>query len=330
MIRSLHFLKNRPLRTNLDLSEYSRILEAQEGLLWVDFQESPPEDDEPILQGIFHFHPLAVDDALQESHVPKVDDWGEYLYIVMHAISFDRLNTRIETLELDVFLGKNYIVTHHDRPIPAVDTLWDICQKDDDRFLKNGPDFFLYRLADEIVTSYMPVVEGVDEAVDLAEERVFARAGDVLPHIFALKRAILYLRRILGPQREVLNKLARDEFTVIDEQARVYFRDVYDHMVRMYDISDTLRDLITGTLDIYLSAVNNRMNEVMKTLTIVTSLFMPISFIASFFGMNFFATTDPREAWMGQVSFLITLLLMVAVPLIMLGIMSLRGWMRKA
>jgi magnesium transporter len=194
--------------------------------------------------------------------------------------------------------------------------------------VRNGPDYLLYRLVDEVVASYMPVVEQIDEAIDLAEDQIFARPTPyTLERIFTLKRATLHLRRIIGPQREVLNKLARDDYQVIDSEARVYFRDVYDHLVRLHDISESVRDLVGGALDTYLSVINNRMNDIMKTLTMITTLFMPISFIASFFGMNFFQPARPLTGWTDMPAFTLTMILMIVTPFIMFLWARRRGWM---
>ena len=289
MIRSLYFTQDGHMRTDLAVGEFPALLQAQEGLLWVDFEATSPQDDEPILREVFGFHPLAIDDALAESHVPKLDDWGEYLYIVLHAITYDSTTEYyVRTRELDIFLSKGYLVTHHDESIEAIEQVWKLLPRDQ-RNLKNGADRLLYRIVDEIVASYMPVIELLDDEIDSAEDQVFARpTPGTVEKIFKLKRAVLHLRRIIGPQREVLNKLARDDFAVIDTRERIYFRDIYDHLVRLYDIGESMRDLVGGALETYLSVINNRMNEIMKTLTIITTMFMPISFVAGFFGMNFF------------------------------------------
>lgn len=328
MIRSLYYTAKGDLLTDLKIDQFKKALADPEGLLWVDFENTRPEEDEPILSQIFGFHPLAIDDALQESHVPKVDDWGEYLYIVLHAIILNQDDqAHLETQELDIFLGPNYLVTHHDDPIHAIQRQWEICERDE-RHLRNGADYFLYRLADEVVASYMPVVEALDEAIDKTEDQVFDRpTTTTLERIFALKRATLHLRRIIGPQREVLNKLARDDYRVVDAAARVYFRDVYDHLVRLHDISESIRDLVSGALDTYLSVINNRMNDIMRTLTIITTLFMPISFVSGFFGMNFFAPMIPLNAWTGWSAFLLTLGIMVLLPLLMFIWIRRRGWL---
>jgi len=294
--------------------------------LWVDFEATPPESDEPILRDVFGFHPLAVSDALQQSHVPKVDDWSEYLYLVLHsAIVEKQTGGHVDTLEVDVFLGKHFIVTHHDRAIEAIERVWSACQRDE-RYMRNGADYLLYRLADEIVASYMPVVESVDSTIDRIEDRIFRQpTPDILKRTFAIKRAVLRLRRILGPQREVLNKLARDDFAVIDPRERIYFRDVYDHLVRLYDITESVRDLVSGVLDTYLSVVNNRLGDIVKTLTIITTLFMPLSFVVGFFGMNFFLPSQPLD--MGAPLFLTAGVMMLAIPAGMYLWMRRRGWL---
>ena len=294
MIRFLQFNNGFRLKANPTHDQIAEVLKDKDSMLWVDFEATPAETDAPVLLDVFGFHPLAVDDALQELHVPKLDDWGDYLYIVLHAVAFEKqLDEDVATKELDIFIGQNYIVTHHDDKIPALDHVWESCQRDD-RHWKGGADNLLYRLADDIAASYMGVVEALDDEIDLAEDKVFSDPDPhTLERIFQLKRSVLHLRRIIGPQREVMNKLARDDFQVIDARDRVYFRDVYDHFVRLYDITESIRDLVGGTLDTYLSVINNRMNDIMKTLTLITTLFMPISFVAGFFGMNFFQPVSP-------------------------------------
>lgn len=327
MTRSLYYSHDQQLHMDFRLSDTVFALQDSAGVLWIDFQDSPDSEVEPILRDSFHFHPLAIDDALEETHVPKLDDWGTFIYIVLHAIAYDHVAHDVHTLELDVFLGPNYIVTHHDQHIEAVDKVWTGVQRDGVR-LKNGSDNLLYRLVDEIATSYMTVVEQLDLQIDQLEDEIFNdKKSNTLEQIFALKRSVLYLRRILAHQREVMNKLARDEFQVIDASDRIYFRDVYDHMVRLYDITEGVRDLIGGALDTYLSVINNRMNEIMKTLTVITTLFMPLSFITGFFGMNFFQPAVPLGIWTRFPAFFITLLIIAVTPIVMYTWMRRRRWM---
>jgi magnesium transporter len=327
MIRSLYFSKGQ-FRTDLEVDELSKALQDPQGFLWVDFEETPSETDEPILRKVFGFHPLAVDDALQETHVPKLDDWGKYLYIVLQALNFIRDDCNLDSLELDVFLGKNYLVTHHDLPIRAVSRVWESCQRDE-RYQKMDADNFLYKLIDELVVDYMTTVEDMDEEIEWVEDQIFAKPSpEIVQRLFALKRATLHLRRALSPLREVLNKLARDNFAVVDAKDRIYFRDIYDHLVRLHDISESLRDLVGGALDTYLSVINNRMNDIMKTLTVITTLFMPISFIAGFFGMNFFQPVSaPLANWTRILPFIVSSIIMILLPAGMLIWIRRRGWM---
>jgi magnesium transporter len=328
MIRSLYRTKDGGLRTDLRPEEFPAALGDADGLLWVALQGESPEVCEPILRQTFGFHPLAVDDALEEAHVPKIDDWGHYLYLVLHGAVLDREGDEgIGTSELDVFVGGNYLVTHQTQPITAVDRTWTACQRDE-RLLQRGAARLLYRLADELVADYMPVVEGIDEEIDGIEDQVFDNPVPlILERLFSLKRGLLRLRRIIAPQREVLNKLARGDYATIDVEERIFFRDVYDHLVRLYDITESLRDLVGGALDTYLSVVNNRMNEVMKTLTVITTLFMPISFLSGFFGMNFFQPVAPSPAWTNQLMFSLILGVMLLLPLVMFLWMRRRAWM---
>jgi len=269
-----------------------------------------------------------VDDALEEAHIPKVDDWEQYIYLVLHAVVFDPQGDEpLNTLELDVFLGKNHLVTYQARPIAAVERVWVACQRDV-RHLQRGAVRLLYELADELVADYLPAVEGMDEAIDQIEDQIFDSPGSsLLEGIFSLKRALLHLRRIIAPQREVLNRLARGDYGVIDPERRVFFRDVYDHLVRLYDITEGLRDLVGGALDTYLSVVNNRMNEVMKTLTVITTLFMPVSFLVGFFGTNFFQPVAPLDAWTSHPAFVLMMAAMILVPVGMYLWMRKRAWM---
>jgi len=316
MIRSLYQAQDGAIRADLTPAEFPAALRDAGGLLWVDFEGEKPEACEPILRETFGFHPLAVDDALQESHVPKVDDWGPYVYVVLHAVMLNSDGgEHVDTQEVDIFLGKNYIVTHHDVPRPSVDRVWASSLRDE-RHLSRGAQFLAYKLADEIVAGYMPVFEEIDNAIDEIEDKVLGKPSQTtLERILRLKRALLTLRRIIAPLREVLNKLARDDYEAVDAKGRVYFRDVYDHLVRLYDINESMRDLMSGVLDTYLSVINNRLNDVMKTLTLITTLFMPISFIASFFGMNFFGAVAPGLApWTDTLAFRLTMASMVLLP----------------
>jgi magnesium transporter len=316
MIRSLYYVPGKPIQKDLLPKDFPQLIQNPQGLLWVDFVSEPPETSLPILQD-FKFHYLAIDDALQETHVPKLDDWGDYLYIVLNYMNAHENSDAWESEvdELDIFLGKNYIVTHHDYPISAVDATWEACDRDP-RNVQAGADHLLYKITDNLVAGYMPAIEKIDSAIDKIEDQVFSRPSPhTLEKLFALKRILLAMRRIILPQREVLNKLARDDYKVIDPRDRIYFRDIYDHLVRLHDLNESLRDLVGGAQDTYLSVVNNRMNEIMKTLTIITVLFMPLTFLTGYFGMNFFEPLGNLKAWTTNPVFYLTLAIIFLMPI---------------
>lgn len=316
MIRSLYYTKAGEIRTDLTNEQIAAALKDVDGVLWVDFAGEPPEACEPMLLHTFGFHPLAVDDALRETHVPKVDDWGQYLYLVFHAFTFTDAE-RLKSLEMDAFLGINYVVTHHDDRIEAVERTWSILTRNGG-YLKEGATRLLYRLVDEMVADYMPVFDALDDGIELLEDHVLENPSpDQLERILLYKRSLLQLRRILSPEREVLNKLTRDYYGVVDGKGRIFFRDIYDHLVRLHDINESMRDVVSSVLDIYLSVVNNRMNDIMKTLTMIATLFLPLSFIAGFFGMNFFAADPPHSAWTSPAAFVVVLAAMLTIPVLM-------------
>ena len=312
-----------------------RIAEAlrdERGTLWVDIQGDASHTPavEALFRDTFGFHPLAIDDALRESHVPKVDDWERYLYTVFHALEFDPEAGAdgLRLYELDLFLGPNFLVSYHTEPIRAIDQLRYAIDRDAGNRLKRGADHLLYLLLDLGVADYMTAIEQLDEAIDEAQDEVFkAPTRETLQKIFRVKRGALRLYRVLAPQREVLNRLARDLYAQIDAADRVYFRDVYDHLVRLHDITESLRDLISGALDTYLSALSNRTNEIMKTLTLVTVMFLPMSFLAGFFGMNFFGETLAFTSHLPKaLLFWSTCLVMLGTPGAMWAWARHRGW----
>ncbi len=326
MIRIFFASERSGLQADYPLEKLKQALEERRGLLWVDFCGEPNETCEPILRDLFGFHPLAIEDALQQANLPKVDDWGEYLYIVIDALDYSPQEGALRQVELDVFLGAHYLVTHHDEPVPALEQAWESCQRDA-RHTQGGADHLLYRIMDYVVAAYMPIIEQMDREIDEIEDRLFVSpSSDTVERLFTLKRALLAMRRTITPQREVLNKLARDDYRVIDRRDRIFFRDVYDALVRLHDLNESMRDLVGGALDTYLSIINNRMNDVMKTLTVITTLFMPISFITGFFGMNFFEPVAQLFGWTGKTVLTATLALMLAVPVTMFLWMRRKGW----
>lgn len=312
----------------ITIAELAGALQDEDGIVWLDLNGDSDEDVQKLLSETFGFHPLAIDDTLNERHLPKVDDWGDYLYLVLRSAGYRADQHRARLPELDIFLGRNYVVTYHDAPMEALEAVWEVCAEDE-RLMQNGPAYLLYRLADELVNEYLTVIEGIEDSVETIETQVLASPH---PHtqreILRLKHITLQLRRVLSLQREVLNRLSRDPYALINDEERFYFRDVYDHQIRLYEMVDGVRDLLMGTMDVYLSTVNNRMNDIMKTLTVITTLFMPLTFVTGFFGMNFFApSVATLDVWTGRIAFVLILLVMVLLPFTMYLWMRRRQWM---
>lgn len=294
--RSAFRILYRPSAGELDLDfPVERLIEAvgdTTGVLWVDVEDRNRDSNDRVRElfhSVFKFHPLAIDDALTESHVPKIDDWGNYLYIVFHLCVVKPHTGELVLQELDVFLGRNYLVTYHAEPLPIFEQERLAMGKDPRDRLRQGADHVLYRLLELAIDQTLDSIESLDDHVDALQNEVISRPGNqTLYSIFRIKRSAIRLHKMLSPQREVLNRLARDPFQPIQSKHRVYFRDLYDHVVRIHDISEGLRDLVAGALDTYLSVLSNRTNNTMKTLTVVTVMFLPMSFLSGFFGMNFF------------------------------------------
>ena len=319
------------LHLNWPLERVGEAVQSGEGTLWLDLENTPDEASpfaERILRDVFHFHPLAIEDALRETHIPKVDDWDDYIYLVFHASRIDPDTDDLSLQELDVFLGPNYLVTYHEEPLEFLTEARKAIEKDPRDRMKDGADHLLFRFLDRSVDQSLAAIEILDERIDDVQDAVMSRIRpDALQRIFRIKRSAIQLQKIFGPQRDVLGKLARDPFKVVQKKHQVYFRDVYDHIVRIHDISEGLRDLIAGTLDTYLSVISNRTNEIMKTLTVVTVMFLPMSFITGFFGMNFFGEALALDAGMPRWAlFLGSLFVMALSPAVILTLAKRRGW----
>ena len=271
----------------LELGGVADWVGQRRGPVWIDL-EGEDVKRLPELGGTFHLHPLALEDALGEdmcSH-PRVDDFGENLFIVLHSARWDEGEPAPTLREINIFLGQDYLITSHVEPMRAVTGCRELCDRRPDLLL-HGPSFVLHRLADIMVDNFYPVIERIDEQIDDVEEQVF-KSNDkaVLNHIFALKRGLLSFRRIVGPERDTLLALTRDEFGMIVPAVRPYMRDVYDRLARVSDLLESYRDEIATLLEIYLSIVSNRLNEVMKTLTVFATVLMPLTLITGIYGMN--------------------------------------------
>jgi magnesium transporter len=278
---------------NFPIDRIPEALEDSAGTLWLDILDEGGKyatDVETLFRDVFQFHPLAIEDALQEANHPKLDDWDRYLYTVFHAIDFDSESDEVCLHELDAFLGRAFLVTYHTEPLAVVDKVRELVLRDSENRLKRRPDHLLYLLIDRGVDEHLAAIEHLDEAIDSLMDEILEKPRfNLMSRIYQIKRSVARVYRIIVPQREVANRLARDPYPQIGERDRLYFRDAYDGLVRLHNLVEGVRDLVSGAIDTYLSTSANRTNEIMKTLTIVTVLFLPLNFLAGFFGMNFFS-----------------------------------------
>lgn len=326
MIKILHHNKNLDGAQEFQPDKLSELLKRHDGITWLDLSQEPAGAFEPILLNTFGFHPLAIHDALHESHAAKLDQWDEHIYLVLHGpLTEIGLEEGTETPELDIFLGKRFIVTHHSAPMKAVETVWEMCARDRS-IMSGGPDHLVFRLAQEIVREHFRMLDEIEDQVNRIEDRIFISHDRNIPEeLFTYKRLLLKERSNVGPLREVFSQLVLDEIPVIDRRDRVFFRDIYEQVLRLDGTVTHLRDLVSSTLDTYLSVVNNRMNDTMRLMAVITTLFLPLTFITGFFGMNFFQAARITETWTGTVAFDIALAAMLLLPFSMFIWMKRRG-----
>ena len=278
-----------------DMEQIKDFLATGQGLLWVDMEDVTNEDAE-VLSNIFGFHTLAVEDCVSKNiHPPKIDDFDDYLFIIVHGINYHIESDVVETTELHLFMGKNYVVTSHDVPMRSASSILERVRKDG-RPMRGGVDFFAHDFIDALVDNILPTIDEMnDKSATIEAEALQEPKRETLASIMQLKRSILALERVLSPQRGIVDRLSRGEYALIGERARIYYRNIYDHMLRIEMLTYNLRDMVESTLSTYLSSVSNRMNEVMKVLTLIATIFIPLTFIAGIYGMNF--ANMPELEW---------------------------------
>jgi magnesium transporter len=268
-----------------DAVDPSWIVEGARETVWVNI-DRPAEADRAVLQGIFQFHELAVEDALGETHHPKIESYDTFLYLILHGIGTYENTHGFQTQDIDFFLGPNYLVTVHTIASPSIETEHGLAVRHAN-ILGEGAIALMHRIVDRMVDRYRPSVDALDERLDAIEKTVFENPGiNPLKDILALKADVALLRRIALPQRDAVGRLARREFPEIPEAMAYRFRDVYDHLVRMTDEAAFFQDRVTSLLDAYLSTQSNRMNQVMKRLTLIATIFMPLTVLTGVWGMN--------------------------------------------
>jgi magnesium transporter len=306
-------------QVQFDRETAERLLAAG-NFFWLDLDQ-PSERDFEILREVFKFHPLAVEDSEQFDQRAKIDDYDDFIFVVVYGATSDR----DRLVEVHCFYSAHYLITIHRDDCPA---LAEIRRRYQGRNAAiDRPSLLLYRVVDGLVDSFFPILAAFDDRIDELEDGIFRRADDrQLQEIFRMKRLLVGMRKAVTPQRDAFASLMGGiaELAGLGEGDERYFRDVYDHLIRISDLIDSYRDLLTGAMDVYLSTVSNRLNVVMKQLTMIATIFLPLTFITGFFGQNF--------GWMVRHVGTLPLFLglgigsEIAVVVFLLAIFKRRGW----
>jgi len=252
--------------------------------LWADLT-APTQDELRVLGDVFHFHPLAVEDAASALQYPKIEPYQGFLYLVLHGIDPTPKQTQFATRDIDFFLGRNFLVTVHDGQSRSIAHLREVCSKHQ-HILADGPVSLLHRIVDAMVDDYRPVIEQIEDRIGKLEEQAFSGHERMARHVMKLKREVTSMRRVLIPQRDAIGRLARREFPIISDEMAYRFRDVYDHEVRLTEEAILFQDRVTGIFEVNLSSVSHRLNKVMKLLTVMSTIFLPLTVLTGMWGMN--------------------------------------------
>ncbi|MFH1421285.1 MAG: magnesium/cobalt transporter CorA [Planctomycetota bacterium] len=285
MLESRIYRKNGNIIENLTREEIGESLRTGKDVLWVDFYD-PTDAELSILVDVFKFHSLAIEDCLLPRHHPKVDDYGEYLFMVIHAPDLTTCATEISTHELDIFLGKNYVVTFHDKPVRSVTNAALKAKETPAKIMGRGADFLAYEILDGIFNNYDALLDRLDSAIDVCQRDIVEEKEGIMEYIRQIQHTAYSLFRTVRMQREFLRNLSRGIYRLISKKCTPYFRDIYDHLVRINETLEMSIDSIKGAREAYLYHSANRTNEIIKVLTVLTAVLMIPTLITGIYGMN--------------------------------------------
>ena len=314
------------LRTTTDPAEMRAAL-GEGRRIWIDLERQTPEAN-ALLADTLKLHPLTIEDIWADRMRPKLDDFDDYLYVIVHGIGGAK-HDRLQTIEIDIVIGPNWLVTHDPAGLVSDDVGTELDHST--RMMTKGVAWLAHAILDRAVDQYLPVIDQLDAEIEQLENEVLDRAGTprgrgVLMRILSFKRRLQELRRMSIHQREILLRLSRGEMDEIPADALPFYRDVYDHFLRINDLAEGYRDLVTSALDAYLSVQSNRMNEIMKTLTLISTVMLPLTFIVGLYGMNF--KHMPELDWVWGYPAAIGLMIVVAGAILLW--FRRRGWIGRS
>lgn len=287
----------RRLLHDVDLARKD-LIQHEDDLLWVDLYDFTGDDELNYLAEIFEFHYLAVEDCLQHSPRAKVDAYDKYYFFMLHALRYkEDSDEEITPEQLNVFLSSNYVVTVHRRNLPTLGRIARECLSNKTKYMEDGPDMFLYYILDGITDEYFPIIERIDQRVDELEDQLYEQPSkEITEEFLALKRTILAMRRAIIPQKRMFSNMNGQFMFQIPKESEPYYLDLIDHIERITDSIEGLRDLLDGALETYYSIIGARTNETIRVLTLISTIFMPLTFVTGFFGMNV-PLPEQNSAW---------------------------------
>jgi magnesium transporter len=311
------------IQDGLALGQVSDVLEREDSLLWLDVRD-PTERDMGLLREEFHFHPLALEDAMRPHQRPKVDQYDGYAFLIFYRL-LREADGEVTSDQVGIFLGRNFIVTVHRNSLPSFDTICARWQHNVHETGGAGVGLLLHSVLDALVDEYMPLMDDISDEIDVIEDRIFLNEGsvEVQQDVLQLKKNLLAIRRVAVPERDVLNELMRQGSVVFSPEMTRYLLDVYDHLVRTIDAADLYRDLLSTVLDSYLSVASNRLNQVMKTLTASSIILMGTTLVASVYGMNF--SHMPELGW--RLGYPFALMLMAGIAVTLFAVFRRMDWL---
>jgi len=316
------------VETGIAADQLPLLVADKSRVVWVDLFGDTPEhvnEARDVMLNVFKFHPLTVEDCLATRRQPKVEAFRDHLYFIVHGVKIGYTTaTNFATKELDAFLGDNYVVTFHVKRFQSIKRVKEQI-KASTYIMERGAAYLAYNILDELVDLYMPVIDDFDRSINSMEEQVFAMTrtnNAVLSQIMDVRRSVARLRRISARQLTVLYRLSHGEFPQIPEALLPFYRDVHDHLVRINDLSESYRDLVTGLFDIHLAVVGNRTNEIMKTLAVLSAIILPLTLIAGIYGMNFDNMPELRT----QYGYYVILGVMALITALLLIYFWRKGW----
>ena len=296
---------------------------VDESVVWINVGGVHQVEVVETLGKQFSLHPLMLEDVANTDQRPKLDDYETYFFLVIKMLSLTKRN-EIAVEQVSLVLGRNYVISFQENGTDVFQPVRERLRGGKGRLRQSGADYLLYSLVDAIVDQYFAVLESLGEKIEALQQTVVDDPRpETLNDIHALKRQLLYLRRAVWPLRDVMNNLSRSTCPFLQEPTKVFFRDVYDHVVQIVDTIETLREMVSASLDIYLSSVSYRLNAVMRVLTVITTIFMPLSFIASIYGMNFEHMPELQSRW----GYPLVLAVMTAVGVGMLLLFKKKRWL---